>query len=89
MQTGRSNDKGREYLMCAKKKWKGDNVRGIDEWYKIIYSSKTSTRKDIGVIEDEEMKGRVEEMVRKSDRVIMVKVVLKDKVLNIIGEYAP
>lgn len=47
------------------------------------------TRNGVGVIVDEEMKRRVIEMVENSDRVIMVKLVLGETVLNIVSAYVP
>lgn len=63
--------------------------REIDEVYKIKYLEKASTRNGIVVIVNEEMKERMVEVVEKNDYVItMVKVVVEDKVLNIICVYA-
>ena len=41
------------------------------------------------MILDEEMKGKVVEVIRKSDRIIKVRVILQDKVLNIVSAYVP
>lgn len=40
------------------------------------------------MIGDEEIKGRVVEKVNNNDRIFMVKVIVKDKVLNIVNAYA-
>jgi hypothetical protein len=37
--------------------------------YKIIYSGRTGDRNEVGVILDEEMKSKVVEVGRKSDRI--------------------
>lgn len=60
-----------------------------NDWvgYKIIYSRNSSTRNDVEVIVDEKMKKRMIEKIRKIDRVIMVKEVIEDKVLNIVSAY--
>lgn len=49
-------------------------TRKIGEAYKIIFSGKKSTRNGLRVIINKEMKGKVVELVRKSNRVIMEKV---------------
>lgn len=38
---------------------------------------------------DAEMKRKVVEMIRKSDSVIVVRVILEEKVLNVVNAYAP
>lgn len=53
-------------------KLKGEKTRGIGE-YKIIYIGKTSTRNDVGVILDDVMKGKVIEVIKKYNRIIVVK----------------
>ncbi|KAL4142689.1 hypothetical protein QTP88_005099 [Uroleucon formosanum] len=66
-------------------KWmKGEIGKG----YKIIFSGRTSTRNGVGVILDKEMKIKVVDVERKSDRIIMVKLVGEEKVLNVISAYA-
>lgn len=73
------------FAVCRKQSGK-KRSREIGEGYKIIYSKKMSTRNGIGVIKGEEMKGIVVMVVKKSDRVIMVKVVSVNKLLNIVSE---
>ena len=74
--TGRNRElaevlKRRNVNICCvqETKWKGERVREIGEGYKIIYSGRPSTRNRVGVILDEEMKGKVVEVIRKSDKV--------------------
>jgi len=38
---------------------------------------------------DEEMKNKVLEIVRKSDKVIVVKLIFEEKALNVVSAYAP
>ncbi|XP_050521934.1 uncharacterized protein LOC126894745 [Daktulosphaira vitifoliae] len=38
---------------------------------------------------EEEMKSKVVEVARKSDRIIVVKLIFEEKVLNVISAYAP
>ena len=41
------------------------------------------------MILDKEMKGKVIEVIRKSDRVILVRIILEDIVLNLVKANAP
>lgn len=60
--------------MCIRHKIDKNKAKEIGEGYKIIYSAETSTTNSIGVMVDEEMKGRAVEVVMKNDGVmVMVK----------------
>lgn len=58
-----------------KTKWKGEKAEEIYEGYKIIYSGKTSTKSSVGVMVYEEIKGRVVEVIKKINRVNIMKVI--------------
>lgn len=60
----------------------------IGESYKIIFSGTTSIRNGVRVIIDEKVKSILVEVIRKSDRIIAVKLVLKEKVLNVVSVYS-
>lgn len=47
------------------KKWKRVIVREIEDWYKILYSEKTSTSNNVGVILDVKIKGNVIHIIKK------------------------
>lgn len=68
------------FIVCEKQSEKGEITREIKERYKIIYLGKTNTRNYIGVILDTGMK----RSSRKNDKVIMVRVILDNKLLNIV-----
>ncbi|XP_050523222.1 uncharacterized protein LOC126895426 [Daktulosphaira vitifoliae] len=92
--TGKSREsvevlKRRKVNICCvqETKWKRDKWREIGEGYKIIYSGKSSTKNDVGIIMDEEMKSKVVEVTRNSDRIIVVKLIFEKKVLNVISAY--
>jgi len=77
-------------ICCVQKaKWKGEKAKETREGYKIIYFGRTSTRNGVGVILDEEMKSKVVDVGKKSDRIMTVKLVFEEKVLNIVGAYVP
>lgn len=54
-----------------------------------LHSGMNSTRNDVGVIMDEDMKNKVVNMVQKIYRIMMVKLMFKEKVLNVINAHAP
>jgi len=54
-------------------KWRGEKAKEVGERYKIIYSSKNCTRNGVEQLVDEEMKVKLVDVVRKSDRVIVTK----------------
>jgi len=58
-------------------KWKGEKSREIREGNKIIYLGKNCKRNGVGLIVDEEMKSKVTDIVRKSDKVMVVKLMIE------------
>jgi len=70
-------------------KWKGEKPREIGEGYKILYSRKSNTRNGVGIILEKGMKGKVVKVFRKSHRVIAMKVMVEEKVWNVVSAYTP
>ena len=60
-----------------------DNT-GFKLWY-----TGTTTNKNVGVLIDKSLKDGVVEVRRQGDRIILVKLVISDMVLNVISAYAP
>jgi len=76
-------------VCCVKElKWKEEKVKEIGEGHKILYSGKSNSMNGVGIILDKDMKGKVVEVFRISDRVIIVKVMMEEKVWNIVSVYA-
>jgi len=73
--------KGRNINICCvqETKWKVEKAKEIRDRYKIIYLGKTSTRKGVILIIDKEMKSKVVDVVRKSNRLIVVKLLFEEK----------
>jgi exonuclease III len=65
----------------------GKKAKEIGGVYKIIYLGRTSTKNGVGVILGEKMKNKVVDERRKSDRIIMVKLIFEERVLNVISVY--
>jgi len=66
-----------------------EEEKEIGNGYKIIYSGKTSTKNGVGVVKDEEMKNKIVDVVRKGDRLIVVKLIFEEKFLSKVSAYAP
>lgn len=54
----------------------------------LIYSRKTNTSNSEWMIFDAEMKGSVVKLIRKSNRVIVMRVIIENNLLNIVSTYA-
>jgi len=57
--------------------------------FKLWYSGSVSSRNGVGILLDKSLKDGVVDVKRIGDRLILVKVVVGDLVLNIISAYAP
>ncbi|PZC80720.1 hypothetical protein B5X24_HaOG214121 [Helicoverpa armigera] len=70
-------------------KWKGTKAREIGEGYKFYYCGSDGKRNGVGIVLDKNLKECVMEVKRVNDRIIVVKFVLEDLILNVISVYAP
>ena len=57
--------------------------------FKLWYIGKTSNKNGVGVLIDKSLKVGVVEVRRQGDRIILVKLVISDMVLNVISANAP
>uniref|UniRef100_A0A914WZU0 Endonuclease/exonuclease/phosphatase domain-containing protein n=1 Tax=Plectus sambesii TaxID=2011161 RepID=A0A914WZU0_9BILA len=93
--TGRSREladvlkKRKVHIACVQEvRWKGEKSRDIGAGYKLIYYG-TSTKHGVGVIVNEQLRERVLEVRRISDRLMAVKIDLPEGPMVIISAYAP
>ena len=56
---------------------------------KLWYTGTTSNKNGVGVLIDKSLKYGVVEVRRQGDRIILVKLVISDMVLNVISAYVP
>jgi hypothetical protein len=71
-------------------KWVGEKAREIeDTGYKLYYTGKDRHRNGVGIIVDKHLKDSVVTVTRKGDRIILVKLVIGESIVNIISAYAP
>jgi exonuclease III len=78
-------------ILCVQEtKWKGQKAKEVDNTgFKLWYIGATSNRNGVGVLIDKSIKDGVVEVRRQGDRIILVKLVISDMVLNVISAYAP
>ena len=78
-------------ILCVQEtKWKGQNAKEVDNTgFKLWYTGTTSNKNGVRVLIDKSLKDGVVEVRRQGDRIILVKLVISDLVLNIISAYAP
>src|SRR5262249_31539766 len=69
-------------------RWKGSKAKRIDG-YKLWYINKSNFRNDVAIIIDKDLKDKVVEIKRKSDRILAMKLVLGEEILNVVSTYAP
>ncbi|XP_063598708.1 uncharacterized protein LOC134775177 [Penaeus indicus] len=76
-------------ILCVQEvMWRGGGVREIGG-YKLCYSGSRTGRNGVGIILDEELKQRVVEVQRPSDRLMTFKVLARKSLINIVSGYAP
>jgi hypothetical protein len=56
--------------------------------FKLWYSGTVANKNGVGILIDKSLKDGVVDVKRQGDRIILVKLVLRDVVLNIISAYA-
>ncbi|XP_063584679.1 craniofacial development protein 2-like [Penaeus indicus] len=77
-------------ILCVQEvKWMGGGVREIGEGYKLYYSGSRTGRNGVGIILNEELKQRVVEVQRPSDRLMIIKVLAGKSLINIVSGYTP
>jgi len=78
-------------ILCVQEtKWKGQKTKKIDDTgFKLWYTGTTANRNGVGVLIDKSLKDDVVDVRRRGDRIILVKLVVGDLVLNVISAYAP
>jgi exonuclease III len=57
--------------------------------FKLWYTEKERNRNGVGILIDKSLKNEVVAVRRQGDRIIMIKLIFGDLILNIISAYAP
>ncbi|XP_063590189.1 uncharacterized protein LOC134767068 [Penaeus indicus] len=80
-------------ILCVQEvTWRAGGVREIGDLiiiYKLCYSGSRTGRNGVGIILNEELKQRVVEVQRPSDRLISIKVLAGKSLINIVSGYVP
>ena len=78
-------------IICLQEtKWIGERCREIENTgYKLYYTEKLKNRNGVGIIVDRNFKEYVVKVTRKGDRIISLKLIIEDNIINIISAYAP
>ncbi|ONM55522.1 hypothetical protein ZEAMMB73_Zm00001d020743 [Zea mays] len=71
-------------------KWKGQKAKEVEgTGFKLWYTGTATNKNGVGVLIDKSLKDGVVDVKRVGDRIILVKLVIGDLVLNVISAYAP
>ncbi|KAG2608426.1 hypothetical protein PVAP13_4NG319001, partial [Panicum virgatum] len=78
-------------ILCVQEtKWKGQKAKEVeDTGFKLWYTGATPGRNGVGILIDRSLKDGVVEVRRQGDRIILIRLVVGDLVLNVISAYAP
>ena len=77
-------------ILCLQEtKWKGSKTRNIRGGCKIFYNGADGRRNGIEIAVKEELAESVLEVKRVSDRLMAMKLEVKESILNIVSAYAP
>ena len=80
-------------LCCLKEiRWRGASARmieGKDSRYKIFWIENEKGRCGVGILLSEEWIGKVFDINRVSDRIVMIKLAIDNKIITILSCYAP
>ena len=69
-------------------KWKGAQARECNG-FKLWYSGTEKARNGVGIMVSSEYKDNVVEVFRCRDRIIMIKIIVREEVVNVLYAYAP
>ena len=76
-------------ILCLQAKWKESKARNIGDGCKLFYNEAEGRKNGIGIVVREELAESVLEVKRVSDRLMAMKLAVKESILNIISAYAP
>ena len=73
-------------ILCVQEtKWKEQKAKEVDSTGFKLWYTRTSNKNGVGVLIDKSLKDGVVEVRRQGDRIILVKLVISDMVLNVIS----
>ncbi|XP_043717506.1 uncharacterized protein LOC122665422 [Telopea speciosissima] len=69
-------------------RWKGHKAKALDD-FKLWYLGNESRRGGVGIVVDKDLKNEVVDVKRFGERILSIKLVLDNEVINIVSVYAP
>jgi exonuclease III len=78
-------------ILCVQEtKWTGQKAKDVENTgFKLWYTGKELSINGVGILIDKSLKNGVVAVRRQGDKIIMIKLVFGDLVLNVISAYAP
>nr|XP_040258907.1 craniofacial development protein 2-like [Aegilops tauschii subsp. strangulata] len=78
-------------ILCVQEtKWRGQKAKEVeDTGFKLCYTGMAANRNGVGIFINKSLKYGVVDVKRRGERIILVKLVVGDLVLNVISAYAP
>jgi exonuclease III len=78
-------------ILCVEEiKWTDQKAKEVENTgFKLWYTGKERSRNGVGILIDKSLKNEVVVVRRQGDKIIMIKLVFGDLVLNVIRVYAP
>jgi exonuclease III len=78
-------------ILCVQEmKWNGQKTKEVeDTGFKIWYTGTTINKNGVCIVLDKSLKDGVVDIKRQKDRIILVKLFVRDLVFNVISAYAP
>jgi hypothetical protein len=78
-------------ILCVQEiKWNGQKAKKVEyTGFKIWYTGTTRNKNGVGIVLDKNLKDGVVDIKRQKDRIILVKLLVRDLVFNVISAYAP
>jgi len=83
--------KRRVNILCVQEtKWVGEKAKEVEgTGFKLWYSGKDRNKNGVGILVDKSLRDKVVEIKRQGDRIILIKLVIGQLILNVISAYAP
>ena len=82
--------RGVDILGVQETKWRGQKAKEVeDTGFKLWYTGTAANRNGVGILINKSLKYGVVDVRRRGDRIILVKLVAEDLVLNVVSAYAP
>jgi hypothetical protein len=71
-------------------KWKGQNVKEVEDTdFKLWYTDTTTNKNRVCIVLDKSLKDEVLDIKRQGDMIILVKLLVGDLVFNVISAFTP